>query len=67
MVKHTALLKLQATLARIEGAYAPSTIRAYKSNFVKFIHFCDELHYNPLPANPSEVAIYIARLTVVSP
>ncbi|MDH6240315.1 site-specific recombinase XerD [Polynucleobacter sphagniphilus] len=60
MNAHEILIK---TAEKIEGAYAPSTIRAYKVNFERFIHFCDELHCSPLPANPSEVAIYIARLT----
>ena len=63
MVKHTALLGLQATLTRIEGAYAPSTIRAYKSNFLKFIHYCEELKTDPLPADSVDVASFIASLT----
>ena len=53
---------LNETLIRIEGAYAPSTIRAYKSNFLKFIHFCEELKSNPLPASPNDVASFIASL-----
>ena len=30
---------LQATIKKIEGAYAPATIRAYKSNFENFINY----------------------------
>lgn len=63
MVKNTALLELQATLARIEGAYAPATIRAYKANFERFIQFCDRSNSSPLPANSSEVASYISDIT----
>ena len=63
MDKHTALLELQATLTRIEGAYAPSTIRAYKTNFVKFIYFCEELNADPLPADSVDVASFIASLS----
>jgi site-specific recombinase XerD len=58
----TANQLLNETLIRIEGAYAPSTIRAYKSNFLKFIHFCDELKSNPLPGSPDDVASFIASL-----
>jgi hypothetical protein len=33
---------LEKTVQKIEGAYAPSTIRAYKSSFERFIQFCEE-------------------------
>ena len=32
---------LLSTIARIEGAYAPATIRAYFADFAAFIAFCD--------------------------
>ena len=41
-INDTARDCLQATIKKIEGAYAPSTIRAYKSNYENFIRFCDE-------------------------
>ena len=31
------------TLARIEGAYAPATIRAYRADFAAFIEFDDRI------------------------
>jgi site-specific recombinase XerD len=54
---------LNKTIEKIDGAYAPATIRAYKANFERFIHFCKKLNINALPANPSDVALYIAQLT----
>jgi len=54
---------LNITIEKIEGAYAPSTIRAYKTNFERFIQFCEKLNIDALPANPSNVAQYIAQLT----
>ena len=54
---------LNITIEKIEGAYAPSTIRAYKTNFERFIQFCEKLNVDALPANPSNVAQYIAQLT----
>lgn len=36
----TAKEMLAQTINAIEGAYAPSTIRAYKTNFERFIRFC---------------------------
>lgn len=59
----TANQQLMGTLKRIDGAYAPSTIRAYRANFERFIQFCEKLNIDALPASPSEVADYIARLT----
>ena len=54
---------LQATIKKIEGAYAPSTIRAYKSNFENFIKFCDENNTSALPASSEIVASYIKKLS----
>jgi integrase len=45
------------TIEKIEGAYAPSTIRAYKANFKKFILFCDEMGECALPANSIRIAV----------
>jgi site-specific recombinase XerD len=53
---------LNETLISIDGAYAPSTIRAYKTSFERFIQFCDEVDINPLPADPQNVARYISTL-----
>lgn len=51
------------TITKIEGAYAPSTIRAYRSNFLRFIDFCAKTECNALPAAPDSVAKYIAALS----
>jgi len=59
----TANQQLMETLIRIDGAYAPSTIRAYKANFERFIQFCEERKIAALPANPKDVALYIVQLT----
>ena len=53
---------LKETITRIDGAYAPSTIRAYKSNFEKFIEFCDNEKLDALPAHKNSVASYIKHL-----
>lgn len=54
---------LLETITSIEGAYAPSTIRAYKANFDRFIQFCEKHNMSPLPAEPQNVARYISTLT----
>lgn len=54
---------LNKTIARIDGAYSPSTIRAYKANFESFIRFCDERNECAFPAKSDLVADYIKKLS----
>lgn len=54
---------LQETILKIDGAYAPSTIRAYRADFSDFIDFCHDRNANALPARPHLVVQYIADLT----
>jgi site-specific recombinase XerD len=62
-MNNTARDCLQATIKKIDGAYAPSTIRAYKSNFENFIKYCDENNTSALPASSEIVASYIKKLS----
>lgn len=62
-MNHTAKEILIKTVEKIEGAYAPSTIRAYRSNFEVFIKYCHENNVSALPALPENVAQYIRRLS----
>jgi site-specific recombinase XerD len=61
-MNNTAKEILLETIIKIDGAYAPSTIRAYKSNFEKFIEFCDSEKLDALPAYWVNVARYIKHL-----
>jgi len=54
---------LQETIVKIDGAYAPSTIRAYRADFNDFIHFCYNRNANALPAKPNLVVQYICEVT----
>lgn len=63
MTKSNSKAILSETLQRIEGAYAPATIRAFKADFHTFIAYCIEHQTNPLPANPSVVSHYIDYLS----
>ncbi|MEN9862369.1 MAG: hypothetical protein RLZZ601_133 [Pseudomonadota bacterium] len=54
---------LERTIEKIEGAYAHSTIRAYKADFGKFIEFCEERNEGSLPALPSSIANFIIELS----
>ena len=59
----TARSCLRATIKKIEGAYAPNTIRAYKSNFEFFINFCDENKDVAFPTTPETVVRYIKYIS----
>jgi site-specific recombinase XerD len=62
-VNDTAKDKLDKIISMIDGAYAPSTIRAYKSNFEKFINYCDFHQENALPAAPEIISEFIQELS----
>lgn len=47
----------------IDGAYAPATIRAYRSNFENYIKFCDEAYACALPSEPETVARFIQKIS----
>lgn len=54
---------LYSTIARLEGAYSPGTIRAYFVDFSAFIAFCELRNQATLPANPLMVCSYIAHIS----
>lgn len=62
-MNHTAKELLKKTVVKIEGAYAPATIRAYKSNFENFIKFCDEINQEALPASSEVVVSFIRSIS----
>lgn len=54
---------LLETIDRIQGAYAPSTIRAYRSDFTEFIGFCETQGLDVFPPNPLTLADFIAHVS----
>lgn len=61
--KNSVHKNLLQTIERIDGAYSSATIRAYRSNFEKFIKFCDSVNANSLPAHPQTIADFIEKLS----
>lgn len=61
--KNNASFLLCQTLQRIEGAYAPATIRAFKADFSTFIAYCQEQDTSPLLSHPLTVSNYIYHLS----
>lgn len=62
-MNHTAKAILIKTIQKIEGAYAPATIRAYKANFEVFIRYCDENNVTALPARPETISQFIREIS----
>jgi site-specific recombinase XerD len=63
MINNTAKCLLKETIDKIEGAYAPSTIRAYMKNYERFINFCEQHKESALAADSKIVSMYIKELS----
>jgi len=50
---------LHKTLNKIEGAYSPNTMRAYRADFMEFIQFCEERGLPSIPANYESVTLFV--------
>jgi hypothetical protein len=61
MINHSAVLALHELLIHLNGAYAPNTLRAYKSDMLEFISYCDKTGACALPALPSVVAKFLMQ------
>ena len=61
-INHNVIEVLEATILKIDGAYAPSTIRAYVADFRDFITFCDLNNQIALPAMPGTITGYMTKL-----
>jgi site-specific recombinase XerD len=54
---------LLKTVKKIDGAYAPNTIRAYKSNYESFINYCDEINEKAYPASHETILGFIKTIS----
>lgn len=54
---------LAKTIEKIDGAYSPATIRAYRVDFGEFIKFCDGIGEVGLPAHAQSVVDFVIKLT----
>jgi len=50
---------LKKTIQRIDGAYAPSTIRAYQTDAAAFIEFCNSRQLESLPTQAISICLFI--------
>jgi site-specific recombinase XerD len=61
--KNNAVNLLRQTIEKIDGAYSPATIRAYRVDFGEFIRFSNGINEAALPAQPHSVVNFIIKLT----
>lgn len=54
---------LEATLKRLEGAYANATVRAYRADFENFVGYCFENGHRALPSEGIAVAGFVEELS----
>lgn len=54
---------LLETIEKIQGAYAPSTIRAYRSDFTEFIGFCESKSVEAFTPDPIIMAEFITHVS----
>ena len=55
-----ALPEVQKARAFIRASRAPATIRAYASDWRRFLAWCEGRSLNPLPALPGTVALFLS-------
>jgi site-specific recombinase XerD len=54
---------LSHLFTKIEGAYAPNTLRAYRADMEEFIGYCEGQGQNALPAEADTVAAFLMTMT----
>ena len=53
---------IDSILAKFEGAYAPNTIRSYRSDYMHYSNWCREYNYDPFNIHDDKFADYILQM-----
>ena len=59
-------MKLDKCLQKLEGAYAPNTLKSYYADARAFVDWCDERNVEPFPIAPETLCAYIEYLQLNS-
>ena len=54
------------TLKNLRNSKSPNTLRAYESDYKDFSAFCAKNNFNPLPADPKILSLYLTNLSQTS-
>ena len=55
--------KWQSQIDRLDGAYADSTLRAYRTDALSFVNWCDDRKLTSFPATPEVMSEYITDIS----
>ncbi len=55
----------RSQIKRLEGAYADSTLKAYRTDALSFVNWCTQRRYTPFPATPEIMSTYIADISEI--
>jgi len=61
IINFTATQKPTDLLIHLDGAYAPNTLRAYKSDMLEFIEYCTQTNQSALPTTPNTVGNFLMQ------
>ena len=56
------MLTIENFFSSLEGAYAPNTIRSYRSDFEHYATWCKKYQYDPLDTHEDKFADYILQM-----
>ena len=55
--------KINSLFNSLEGAYAPNTIRSYRSDYAHYANWCQKYQYDPLNISDSQFADYLLSMS----
>jgi len=55
-------MNIENLFSSLEGAYAPNTIRSYKSDYMHYSNWCQKYQYDPLNMHKDRLADYILQM-----
>ena len=56
------MYKINLLFDSLEGAYAPNTIRSYRSDYMHYSNWCQKYQYDPLDIHEDKFADYILEM-----
>jgi len=56
------MLKIENFFSSLDGAYAPNTIRSYRSDYMHYANWCQKYQYEPLNIHEDKFADYILEM-----
>ena len=56
------MLTIENFFSSLEGAYAPNTIRSYRSDYMHYANWCHKYQYDPFNINEDKFADYILEM-----